>query len=222
MRDRTINPPPLVYQPRFDDRSRSYRVPIPKKPELRSKTWKRTVPPLDQGSLGCCTGAAAVGVLATAPNYRPTGRYTLTTAKNIYARATQIDAFRGTWPPTDTGSSVLAAMKAMKALDLVRGYSWCFGLSDVLGALSLVGPVEVGTKWYSGFNSPDRRGLVRIGGAVEGGHAYQLVGIDVPARLVWAVNSWGSSWGANGRFCMSWDDLGVLLSEQGEASTVLV
>jgi hypothetical protein len=113
-------------------------------------------------------------------------------------------------------------MKALKELGLAKGYRWCFGLDDTLKTLSTLGPVEVGLNWYEGFDRPDSKGLVKVSGAVRGGHAFELLGVDAERKLVWAENSWGPAWGLRGRFCFAWKDLDRLLHEDGEAATVVI
>lgn len=214
---------------RFDERSRHYRVVLDNTPtDLRNMLWDRQLPPLNQGHLGSCTGNAVVGLLATRPNDRdhPLDDESCAfedidsaqdLAIDLYSRATEIDQYQGHYPPTDTGSSVLSAMKAARQAGLIREYRWCFDLNDVLRTLSHVGPVAIGIHWYSGFDSPDSSGLIKVRGRVRGGHAVELLGIDVEKKVVFGVNSWGSRWGNRGRFCMSYADLGRLLKERGEA-----
>ncbi len=208
----------------FDERSRAFRA-VPRRSgptSLATTTWKRTVAPFQQGDLGACTGNGAAGLLATAPFAIPRRRVTEKTARSIYSRATSLDAIQGAWPPVDTGSSVLAAMKALVALGYAKGYAWCFGLQDALRTLSTIGPIEVGVNWYEGFDEPDSTGLVRVSGRVRGGHAFEVLGLNTIDKTVTAVNSWGSGWGARGRFVFSWDDFGRLLAEDGEAATLTV
>ena len=204
----------------FDERSRGYRVPVRKAARIVTRTWARTIAPFDQGELGACTGNGAVGVLCTAPYRRPRVRYTEALARRVYARATRDDSIQGVYPPDDTGSTVLAAMQALRDLHLAAGYQWCFGLDDVLKTLSTIGPVEVGISWYEGFDRPNASGRVRVTGGVRGGHAFELLGVDAGSRLVIAENSWGPDWGRDGRFSFSWRDLDRLLHEDGEAATV--
>ncbi|WLT32697.1 hypothetical protein [Geothrix sp. PMB-07] len=204
----------------FDDRSWNFPVRLLKGAAIQTHTWDRPTKPFNQGELGSCTGNGAVGVACTKP-YRQAGvRYTEALAKKVYSHATHDDTIVGAWPPKDTGSTVLGAMKALKQLGLAKGYHWCFSLDDVLKTLSTLGPVEVGVNWYEGFDKPDAKGLVKVGGSVRGGHAFELLGVDVEKKLVWAINSWGSDWGLEGRFAFSWKDLDRLLHEDGEASTL--
>jgi hypothetical protein len=204
----------------FDDRSWNYRVPLRKGAAIQTKLWIRTVKPFNQGELGSCTGNGAVGVACTEP-YRQKGiTFSEALARKVYSQATKDDTIAGAYPPKDTGSTVLGAMKALKDLGLSKGYQWCFSLDDVLKTLSTLGPVEVGVNWYEGFDKPSAKGLVKISGAVRGGHAFEILGVDADQQLVWAINSWGSDWGLQGRFAFSWKDLDRLLHEQGEASTL--
>ena len=204
----------------FDERSRDFGVPLPKGAKVMTRTWERTLAAFDQGQLGSCTGNGAVGLLCTAPFREKGHRYTETLARKVYSRATHDDTIVGEWPPQDTGSTVLGAMKALKDLGYAKGYHWCFGVDEVLKTLSTTGPVEVGLNWYEGFDKPDASGLAKVSGEIRGGHAFELIGVDAEKKLVWAVNSWGSDWGLKGRFAFSWKDLDRLLHEDGEASTV--
>jgi hypothetical protein len=206
----------------FDDRSWNFPVTLRKAAAIQTRTWNRTLKAFNQGDLGACTGNGATGVLCTEPYKQAGVRYSEALARKVYSQATRDDTIVGVWPPKDTGSTVLAAMKALKGLGLAKGYRWCFSLDDVLKTLATVGPVEVGLNWYEGFDKPDAKGLVKLGGAVRGGHAFELLGVDAERKLVWAINSWGPTWGLDGRFAFSWKDLDRLLHEDGEATTVIV
>lgn len=194
-----------------DQRSRAFAITRTDTP-LRSVSWKRHVPPFDQGQLGSCTGNAMAGVLSTAPF---THRYTETRAVTLYEAATRLDNVPGAYPPDDTGSSGLAVAKAAQQTGLISSYRHAFGIEDTLHALQQ-GACIAGTNWYSDMDTPDADGLVRVGGAVRGGHEYALVGVDMEAQRVLAVNSWGTSWGRRGYFSISVEDFTRLLAEQGD------
>ncbi len=207
----------------FDERSKKHPLKVSRRAPLVTKHWPRSVKPFDQGDIGSCTGNGAVGVIASDPFKKARVRYTEALARKVYTEATKNDGIVGSFPPSDTGSTVLAAMKALKALGYVKSYKWCFGTNDALSALSQIGPLELGITWYANFDTPDpRTGRVKVGGEVRGGHAFTVNGIDVEHKLVYAVNSWGTGWGRDGTFCFSWDDLDRLLHEDGEAATVVL
>jgi hypothetical protein len=206
----------------FDERSRDFPVHLAKGATIQTRTWNRIVKAFNQGELGSCTGNGAVGVVCSEP-YRQAGvKYSEALARKIYSQATRDDTISGAWPPKDTGSTVLGAMKALRDMKFAKAYHWCFGLDDVLKTLSTLGPVEVGLSWYEGFDKPDANGLVKIGGSVRGGHAFELLGVDAERKLVHAINSWGPDWALHGRFTFSWKDLDRLLHEDGEASTIVL
>jgi hypothetical protein len=182
--------------------------------------WDRDLAPLNQWFTSSCTGHAAVGLLATEPNRSRLPANTVLNkdlAMKIYGLATKKDNFGWTYPPTDKGSSVLAAMKACKELGLIAEYRWCATPDDVFMALSHVGPVVIGVDWYEGFNRPACDGLITISGKRTGGHAVHLYGIDVDKREVWGFNSYGYLWGNGGKFRMSFDDVAYLLNRGGDA-----
>lgn len=201
-----------------DERSRDYPVARRVSGPIVSRTWRRPTKAFDQGALGSCTGNAMEGCLATVPHRRPLHRYSERSAIKLYRLATVLDGFEGMYPPTDTGSSTLAVMKAAKQLGRISGYEWCFSLNDVLAALAQHGPVCIGINWYEGFDRPAPLGMLTLAGDVRGGHELELSAVDVDARTVSGWNSWGDDWGFHGRFRMTWDTLDRLLHEQGEAA----
>lgn len=211
----------LGRRPQFDERSRSFAAPVTR--PVPSLVHHRTFGPrLNQGDLGACTGFATATAVNTHPNHRP--RHlpkTAEDARSLYSRATAIDVFDGTWPPDDTGSSGLAACKAAVERGWIRRYEWAFGLDHALATLA-VRPVMFGTNWYESMFDSDDDGLVVIAGVAVGGHEWCAIGYNRPARLVYAVNSWGPKWGDNGRFNVRFDDLARLLREDGDAVSPIV
>ncbi|WP_367134408.1 MULTISPECIES: hypothetical protein [Streptomyces] len=183
---------------------------------------------LDQGDLGSCTGNAAEALVGADPVYgaipadvaaRPTGDADADErqAVALYAAATRLDRVHGQYPPTDTGSTGLAVAKAAQRAGLIAGYQHAFSLDATLKALTAT-PVIVGVSWYEGFDTPDAAGRVAISGEVRGGHEFLLYGISAEQQTVLARNSWGAGWGRSGCFSFSFDDLGRLLDEQGDAT----
>lgn len=181
----------------------------------------RNVPVFDQGDLGSCTGNAAVGSVATDPLYEQlTSAPTLdeTLAVKTYSLATTLDSDPDNYPPTDTGSTGIAAAKALVKLGLVAGYQHTFSFTDFLKALS-VGPVMLGINWYDSFDNPDNAGLIKIasGAQVRGGHEIYADEITSDQRIG-VTNSWTDTWGLKGRAYFSFATVERLLSEQGDAT----
>lgn len=188
----------------------------------RTKTWRRYPPAYDQGQTSECTCYSGKGLLNTAPlraSIPAEDRLRLDTTK-VYNLAQRIDI----WPGEDyDGTSVLAATKALKQFGLINGYRWCFGLDDVLRTVSWYGPVQIGVSWYNSMFQTNAAGFINVdeSSGLVGGHAVQIIGINVEKKYVIIVNSWGTGWGVNGRCYMTWDDLGKLLPDWGEALTYI-
>lgn len=212
-----------------DPRSRAYAL----SEDLLPSTYTSAVhtvriPVLDQGDLGSCTGNAAEAFTGTDPLYdaipatvkaRPTGDAGAdeTQAVALYSAATRLDNVQGVYPPTDTGSTGVAVAKAAQKAGLISGYQHAFSLDSALKALA-VSPLIVGVNWYEGFDTPDANGLVKISGSVRGGHEFLVHKIDAAKKLVGGRNSWGLGYGLDGEFWFSFDDLGRLLDEDGDAT----
>lgn len=221
-------PFPLGRHVEHDDRSRAFAAPALAAP-LRDAAHRERVPVYDQGAplryrgvdypngLGSCTGNAAAGVLSTAPF---THRFHEPTAVRIYAAATEVDPFDGTFPPEDTGSSGLAVAKVALRNGWIGRYEHAFSLDAALAALVDV-PVLTGVDWFDSFDRPvgsDAEVAITPNAGVRGGHEFAVVAIDVERRRVRCRQSWGVDWGDRGHFTMSWDTWGALLARRGDVT----
>jgi hypothetical protein len=175
-------------------------------------------PVLDQGQVGSCTANAALGLLMTKPF--STGRtWTEEDALVLYHEETVLDESEipGVYPPTDTGSSGLYAMKALQNRGLITNYLHAFSLDAALTALSN-GPIAVGSIWLQSMFTPDKSGFISVNrrSQVAGGHEYVVDGYDPIKNAVRMTNSWGTSWGKSGQAWLAVPDFGYLLSQQGD------
>lgn len=201
-----------------DDRSKAPEYRAVMATSLVSTRHERRCPAYDQGTLGSCTGNAACGAMMTDPFWEVYRWLTQPDCVSVYSRATEIDPFAGTYPPIDTGSSGLAVAKVLHERGFITWYGHAFGLDECLAAL-VVAPVIIGIPWYSSFDEPSSTGNISIkaGAYVRGGHEVVLDRINVSKRWVEGTNSWGLTYGVNGRFRMGWGTLGRCLAEQGDA-----
>jgi len=146
---------------------------------------------LDQGNLGSCTGNGTAQCLSTWPFV---GELPEADAVKIYAKATTLDPFSGTYPPTDTGSDGASAAKAAKLL----GYTNLdFAAVDTIEGAQIAllkSTCIVGVDWTANDSNPTACGEMKDGSAVEGGHELQLAGWDAELKRFIIRNSW-SSWG---------------------------
>lgn len=219
--------PRLGRNVRHDSRSLLYRTPGDETDPttLTSVRHTRNVPVLDQGDLGSCTGNAATGCLGTGA-FSAAGATVLSTtdaaadeayAVGVYGAATALDPWPGTYPPDDTGSDGLSVAKVLQSRGLISGYTHALSLNAALAALSKQ-PTIVGIPWHEDSFTPQLDGRLPITGDVAGGHEVVLDELDVENRRAWLTNSWGTSWGLDGRAYLTWDDLGTLLADDGDCT----
>jgi len=188
---------------------------------LQDQEWERVLVILDQGPLGSCTGNAGTGALGTQPFYDAIGKDVLPAADDetaaedfavqLYSDATKVDAYPGQYPPDDTGSSGLAICKVLRARASIKGYRWARSAYGLLRLLQR-GPVLQGMPWYNAFFHPDAEGYIDAdpswpSSGIAGGHEVEAVAVQLDANDAFSstityVNSWGPSWGLEGRFKM--------------------
>lgn len=202
---------------------KSLEYPYVSSGEYHSVRHSRIAPVFDQGNLGSCTGNAAAGCLGTAGFYDTVKAlvpvFDENLAVSIYSEATSIDEFKGTYPPTDTGSSGLGVAKVLKSRGWISGYTHTFTFADALAALTSQ-PVITGVPWYESFFDPDANGIINLGpkAKVAGGHEFVLDELDVERQLIGATNSWGTSWGVGGRFYIPFAVFQRLLAEKADVT----
>lgn len=193
---------------------------------VKSIRHQRNIPVLNQGNLGSCTGNAMTGLLGTGAFFPVLPAQTLSTtdpafneqiAINLYSKATQLDGYKGQYPPTDTGSDGLSVAKAAQKNGWISGYQHTFDFNTFLAAIATQ-PVIVGIDWYSSFETPAADGQIKLESQafVEGGHEIVLDELDVENQRIWLTNSWGAMWGAQGRAYFSFADFEALLAADGD------
>jgi hypothetical protein len=202
----------------FDKRSRSFpiRQLILAAVKRRSYTWSCGIV-LDQGNIGACTGFSVSHEAAARPVV--VSGITNKVALAVYHRAQELDE----WPGEDyEGSSVLGAIKAGKEKGWYKEYRWAFGEEDLALAVGYKGPAVLGINWTEGMMDPDKNGLIKATGSLQGGHAILCNGYSIKKGLYRLHNSWGSEWGINGECFLSEADMVKLLKDQGEACVPVV
>src|SRR4051812_31406990 len=186
-----------------DERSKQFPM-LAELPQPGASVQVRSVdhgvgPRLDQGHVGSCTGNEKANALNTQTLRRLMGKPVTAPylveddAYQIYCRATRLDNVPGVMPPSDTGSTGIAACKATLALGYMAGaYRHTFTTGTFLKGL-MARPAGCGSGWTEAMFTPDRRGYIapRPGEEFLGGHQWLVYGFDEPAGDVLIENSWG-------------------------------
>lgn len=207
----------------LDSRSLPYMVSEADPRTLRTVTWPRRIPILDQGDVGACVLYSMVGALGSAPlaffedmvSLLPNVEEAGFLALYLYEQTSGIDPFAGQWfrdgSGQDTGTDGLSAAKVLKRRGMVSSYRHARSL---VGLLTLLqdGPVCMGMPWYDTFFEPDEDGHIDprgwADGQVVGGHEVLVMGAEVDRdhlerSTMIVANSWGQGWGQDGYFKMT-------------------
>jgi hypothetical protein len=168
---------------------------------------------LDQGQTGHCVGFGSAQWCDTLGTDQLDDHYLDVDGHKIYYECKIID----NEPKAENGSSVHSAAKVLKARGRIKNYAWTASLDEIKQWLLTKGPVLVGTDWYAGMFTPDAQGVIHPTGNVEGGHCYVLAGYDPTTDLIELHNSWGSSWGVDGRARIPAAEFEMLAASNGEA-----
>jgi hypothetical protein len=205
------------------DRNFPLRAEVPRNLTGR-RFWWDSGAWLDQGATGTCVGHGWAHWVEDSP-ITPEGTID---PFGIYRDACLIDE----WADNDDqdldwGTSVRAGAKVLVSRGVCSGYLWAEDLQTVIDALLSKGPVVVGTAWYDSMfqtrSVKDAAGTYRQtlvispDAEIAGGHCYVLNGVDTDARVFRMKQSWGRSWGANGRASIRFGTMARLLAEDGEA-----
>jgi len=170
----------------------------------------------NQGSFPHCVAYSWAHWLAEGPitqkDSRKNGKEPIDTTY-LYTEAQKIDQ----WPGQDyNGTSVRAGASILKKNGYISAYNWAWDIDTTINALLTLGPVVVGTLWKRDMFFPNEKGIITATGDILGGHAYLLDGVNVKKKIIRIKNSWGREWGRNGFAYISFEDMGKLISEQGE------
>lgn len=167
----------------------------------------------DQGTTSQCVAYAWIHWLEDGPILQE-GPVPIINPAILYTDAQRVDE----WPGEDyDGTSVRAGAKVLTTRGFIKSYYWAFSLSEMVATLLNLGPMVVGTNWYEEMFTPDEMNFIHPNGAIAGGHAFLLDGVNLDRSTFRIKNSWGRTWGYDGFALISFQDMERLLLESGEA-----
>jgi hypothetical protein len=200
-----------------------------------SQTWELWFY-FDQGQEGACVGFGFGHELVASP-VAVAGVDNAYCREHIYWGTQRIDPWPGgAYPSADPwyeGTSVLSGAKYLTDEGFYTSYDWAITTRDAALGVGYAGPAVLGLNWYEGMYEPDANGFIHPSGVQVGGHCILAIGVvivwkagavqypwenvDLDKSYFILHNSWGQSWGQNGRCKLSLRDFDVLLQQHGEA-----
>lgn len=192
-----------------DERDDKFPITVKRASKRTSRYWNQSGWWGDQLATPKCVGYAFAHWVEDGPVTHD-GKPPVADPTVIYDTAQDLDEWEG---DDYEGTSIRGGVKALKAMGYVSEYRWTKSLRTLVNTILEVGPVVVGTVWWSGMFEPNKSGLVRARGEAVGGHAYVLNGVNTKRKLFRIKNSWGRFWGLNGCAYIGFDDLGMLIED---------
>ncbi len=209
-----------------DIRDRMYEPPLIQLPNVHTARALIAIPVLDQGEEGACTGFA----LASTINVLLAQRDTMEQVSPymLYRMAQKHDEWEG---QNYEGSSIRGALRGWHNMGACEAHLWNKrrkninrevainarktrlgpyyriqkDLTNFHAALNEVGVLIVSAYVHDGWDFPEG-GSIKAPAAWEKefAHAFAIVGYNAEGFLI--QNSWGDTWGGNGRAIWSYDD----------------
>ena len=181
-------------------------------PKITSRYWDDNGWWGDQGKTPQCVGFAWAHWLEDGP-IPQSGVAPIISPKIIYEGAQRLDE----WPGENyNGTSVRGGVKFLQQQGKISNYFWTTNIDTLIDTILMLGPVVVGTNWYTNMFYPNSLGIISATGRIAGGHAYVVNGVDTTKKLFKIKNSWGRRWGKMGSAYISFNDMSKLLREYGE------
>lgn len=189
----------------LDDFALAKSALAPAPPPPADVIWVDPDSVLDQGSTPHCGGFGGAQWGNTEP---VTDHYDNADAHALYYESVAI----GGVPRTENGVETRWVAKALQARARLVSYAFALTTAEVRQWVQDKGPVMVGSDWTDDMFDPDAQGFIVPSGPVAGGHFWVIVGDLVAESAFLCLNSWGASWGLDGRFKIRHSDFAKLLS----------
>ena len=171
--------------------------------------WDYPSQSLDQGETPHCVGFSMANFGINSPINT---MYTNQDGHDFYYMCKVVDGR----PGVEEGSYVRSGAKVLKDVGRIDAYAFAPSIEVIKWWLFNRGSVIVGTIWTEEMFLPNSENIIKIGGAVVGGHAY-LLNEWREDNYIGIQNSWGEGWGENGKAYISAEDFGKLFTYGGEA-----
>lgn len=173
------------------------------------KCWEFPDTSLNQGSTGHCCGFSRASYGINLPVHV---NYTDEDGHRFYYQCKEIDGD----PGKENGSSIRSVAKSLKADHRIEAYAFAPDMATIKYWLLNRGPMIVGTVWLMNMFTPRLDNTLDVTGDIAGGHAY-LINEWTKDNFIGIQNSWGPTWGINGKAYISAEDFERLFKFDGEA-----
>jgi GH25 family lysozyme M1 (1,4-beta-N-acetylmuramidase) len=181
--------------------------------EIAERNWEFRGDALDQKDTQHCLGFGMAHFGINLPVYTP---YTEADAHAFYYMAKELEGD----PQGENGAYARSAAEVLLNLKRIEAYAFAPDIATIKWWLLNRGCMMVGSMWLQGMMTPDAENKVYATGSNRGGHFY-LINEWTCDNYIGIQNSWGKSWGQNGKAYISQTDFEKLFTYYGEAITAV-
>lgn len=117
------------------------------------------------------------------------------------------------------GTSIRAVADVLKKENLIQNYYWANSVEEVWNFIVSTGVVIITSDWYEGMTNLNKYFYADTTGNIIGKNCFLIYGAESNQKSFVCRNFWGKSWGNQGDFYLSFDNLDFLFRKGAQCAS---
>jgi hypothetical protein len=169
-------------------------------------------PPLDQGTSSMGVGYAWATYFGCGGVTQDLEMLPTEFALSMYLESQVEDEWEGV-EPLYHGTCPITTAKLLRDKNFFSRLVWTDDADDLSARVVNEGPAIVCAPWFAEMTNTDPNGFIRPNGRYEGPHCWVVYGADEMWETFFAINTWGTGYGKDGKFLIKFSDMAKLLKD---------